>query len=201
MMVWSRLDRHLVLASASPRRREILERLGFSFEVRSPRVDNETAYVRVDDLPGSLAELALAKARSPVPALPAALVLGGDTVVARGARVMGKPRDREEGAAMLRELAGAEHEVVSGVALACEETGFEARSHAVTRVRFRPLRPEEIDCYLDTGEYADKAGAYAIQGKAMAFVERIEGCYYNVVGLPVRATLELFEKYRSRKGE
>jgi septum formation protein len=201
MSIRSRLDRQLILASNSPRRKEILERLGFEFSVRAPRLDDEVGYVRADDLPGSLGELARAKALSIAEDTPSSLVLGGDTVVAWGECIMGKPRSRDEARYMLESLAGVEHEVVTGVALVCIDAGLRAQSFSRTRVWFRALSPEEIDWYLAMEEYADKAGAYAIQGSAMAFVERIEGCFYNVVGLPISATLGLFEEYRSRKEE
>jgi septum formation protein len=101
---------------------------------------------------------------------------------------------------MLRELSGRAHTVFSAVALLCNAASFAQSAAASTTVYFRAIHESEIEAYLAAGEYADKAGAYAIQGKAMEFVDKIEGCYYNVMGLPISATITLFEHYQSRKG-
>jgi septum formation protein len=173
--------------------------MGVVFSVCAPRVEDERGWFDGRPVEEALRELALVKAASVARDNPAALVLSGDTVVCHESSVMGKPRSRSEACAMLSALSGTDHEVRSAVALACGDDGYAESRSAVTRVFFRELDPEEIDAYLDDGEYIDKAGAYAIQGKAMTFVEKIAGCYYNVVGLPVSACIGLFNHYRNRK--
>lgn len=170
----------LILASKSPRRAEILTQAGFEFLVRAAdvdeaRLDGEApdAYVR---------RVAIAKARA-VAVDDGEIVLGADTVVVAGEEVLGKPRDAAEAARMLRLLSGAEHAVITGICLRTRER--EVGDSAITRVRFAALSEEEIAAYVDSGEPMDKAGGYAIQGLAARYIERIEGCYFNVVGLPV----------------
>ena len=172
----------IILASQSPRRRELLERMGLTeFQVLPARGEE------VMDLalpPERLVEeLSRRKAEEVSSAHPDALVIAADTVVAIDGQVLGKPRDRAEAARMLARLSGREHVVYTGVTLrlgARADTGHEA-----TPVRFRPLSPEDIDHYVSTGEPMDKAGAYGIQGLGCTLVEGISGDYYNVMGLPV----------------
>ena len=171
----------LVLASRSPRRRAILEQLGIPFLAVAPDVE-ELEEGRPAEL---VVENALRKAR----AVEGDPVLGVDTEVVAGGRVYGKPCDAAEARAMLHQLAGREHEVMSGVAL--RAGGGERTALAVTRVRFRELDEHTIEWYLSRGEWGDCAGGYAIQGKGAALVEQIEGDYWNVVGLPVPALLRL----------
>lgn len=199
-MVWRNPDRRVILASQSPRRREILSALGFCFEVVPPSVENEAAFFSGRALDKGLSALAEAKAQSVSLSRPESLVLGADTVVSIDGAVIGKPKTQSEAAAMLGRLSGRRHAVLTSVALLCGECGFAAGAVETTAVQFRSLAQWEIDEYLDLGEYCDKAGAYAIQGSAMAFVDRIDGCYYNVVGLPVRKTIDLFAAYADRKG-
>lgn len=171
----------LTLASASPRRRELLASLGVAFEVAPADLDERV-------LPGERPEayvrrLAAEKARAVQARRPGGSVLGADTEVVLDGRILGKPRDHEEARAMLRALAGRAHEVWTGVALATDEG---IRVEAVrTDVWFRALDDDEIAEYVATGEPMDKAGAYGIQGGAARFVERVEGSYTNVVGLPL----------------
>jgi septum formation protein len=161
----------LVLASTSPQRRAILEQLGLPFEVVAP------SYAEEGDDP---VEHAVGKARSvdgrdrPV--------LGVDTVVSCGDRVLGKPSGPDEAEAMLELLGGKTHEVVSGLCL--RTPAWEATGRDVTRVTFRPLTPRDLAWYVCSGEWEGRAGAYAIQGRGAALVERVEGDYLNVVGLP-----------------
>jgi len=178
----------LVLASASPRRREILERAGIPFVIRPASVDetllggeSAEAYVK---------RLARAKAEA-VDAAPGDLVLGADTVVVVDDQILGKPADPADAALMLTLLNGRWHEVLTGICLRSDqETIVEAVS---TRVHFTPLTGGDIDGYVASGEPMDKAGAYAIQGLASKFIDGIEGCYFNVVGLPVAT---VFRHYR-----
>ncbi len=177
----------LILASASPRRRELLARLGLPFTVREPAVDERS-------LPGETPEalarrLALAKARAVAAGEPGALVLGADTVVVLEGEVFGKPAGREEALAMLGRLSGRTHEVLTGVAVVGPR-GEEALVQR-SRVSFRALRPGEAARYWATGEPADKAGAYAVQGLGAVFIRRLEGSPSGVMGLPLHETAAL----------
>ena len=128
-------------------------------------------------------QLALAKAKCVQQRHPGSLILGADTAVVCGNEVFGKPASREEAAAMLTALSGRPHRVLTGVALLRGSTALTAKEETV--VFMRSLEQEEIDAYISSGEPMDKAGAYGIQGRGAVFVERIEGCYFNVVGLPL----------------
>jgi septum formation protein len=165
----------LVLASRSPQRRQILEQLGVEFRVEPADVEELT-----DGAPREVVvENALRKAR----AVDGELVLGADTEVFLDDRIFGKAGDEEQAGAYLRELSGRTHEVWGGLALV--ERGAERTACAVTRVTFADLTDREIGWYLETGEWRDRAGAYAIQGRGSALVEGVEGDFWNVVGLPV----------------
>jgi septum formation protein len=176
----------LVLASKSPQRRAILERLGVPFEVRAADVV-EVA----NGAPVAVAsENALRKAVAGR-AAPGETVLGVDTLVAIGADIWGKPRDEHAARETLRRLAGRTHDVVSGIAL-MDSDGTVRAATATTRVTFRPMDDATLDWYVASGEWVQRAGGYAIQGRGGALVERIEGDYLNVVGLPVGTLLDLW---------
>lgn len=171
----------LVLASRSPQRRAILEQLGIDFTVVAPAVEEE----RHGEPRQVVVENALRKARAVVAGTPPeARVLGVDTEVVLDGRVFGKADDERAAETMLRRLSGRTHEVWSGIAL-LSGTGAERTGSAVTRVRFRLLEEPDLDGYLASGEWRERAGAYAIQGRGAALVEGIEGDFWNVVGLPV----------------
>ena len=176
----------LLLCSASPRRREYLERLGLRFEVAAPVIDERLrSGENAADYVGRMArEKAAACAR------PGTLALAADTIVVAGPpeQVLGKPRDRSDASRMLRLLSGTEHRVITAVCL-----GSELRS-VTTLVKFRPLSEGQIGWLAESGDGDDKAGAYAVQGLAGAFVERIEGSFSNVVGLPLAETLEMLAR-------
>lgn len=179
--------RPICLASASPRRRELLARYGL--EVRVYPADLDESPHPGEPPEAQVARLARAKAEAAAPAHPDALVIGGDTVVVLGEEVLGKPRDRADGESMLRRLSGQTHRVLSGYWLLDGPSG-ESFGHTVeTRVTFRALPPQWIAWYAALPEMLDKAGAYAIQGVGGAMVERIEGSYTNVVGFPVERVL------------
>ena len=179
--------KRLVLASASPRRRELLGRLGLEFEVRPAAVD-ETP--RLGEDPEALAlRLARAKALASAAGRSGERVLGADTVVARDASILGKPANATEAEQMLETLSGGEHRVVTGLALAAD--GAVAEACVVSRVWFRSLLPEEIARYAADGEPLDAAGGYAIQGGAAGFISRVVGSYTNVVGLPLSEVVRL----------
>jgi septum formation protein len=176
----------LVLASRSPQRQAILTQLGVDFSVQVPDVEELES--------GPPHELALENAYRKASAIAASAsaegpVLGVDTVVALGARVYGKPADPEDARATLTALAGRRHAVVSGICLI--EDGRSRTAAAQTAVEFRALSDRLIDWYLASGEWRERAGAYAIQGRGAALVAGIEGDFLNVVGLPVATLLEL----------
>jgi septum formation protein len=175
----------LLLASRSPQRRAILEQLGIPFEVVAPEWEElagePTKTVRAN---------ALGKARSVAPGGPGARpVLGVDTEVVVDGRVFGKAETEAEAEAMLEALAGRTHEVVSGLCLITP--GWEVVEHEVTKVTFRPLDARDLAAYVSFGEWEGRAGAYAVQGRGAALVERIEGDYLNVVGLPAALLVRL----------
>jgi septum formation protein len=184
----------LVLASSSPRRQELLHKAGFEFEVRPSgaeevRRSSESAedFARRAALEKSLGVAVF----SP----PESLVLGADTVVVINGLILGKPSGPDDAARMLRLLSGATHRVVTGVCLVRAPRQIEAVAHETTTVKFRHLEEEEIQDYVRCGEPLDKAGAYGIQGLASRFVTRIEGCYFNVVGLPIPLLYDLLKPF------
>ena len=190
---WILGDRdEIVLASASPRRRELLERLGVPARVEPVSVD-ERFPDGVDPAEGAR-RVALRKVHAARDAGASGLVLAADTVVLLGPAVLGKPRDAEEARAMLGELSGRMHVVATGVALA-DERGRVASGVETTDVWFRSLSAGEIEDYVRTGEPLDKAGAYGIQGLGILLVREIRGDYANVVGLPVGLLLELARRF------
>lgn len=172
----------LILASASPRRRELLEGLGLSFEVRPAAGEERPA----PGLDGAQTARALSKAKCLEVAKTASaedVIIAADTVVVLDGEILGKPRDEADARNMLAALSGREHAVYTGVTVT-RNGGFRSDVEE-TLVRFRALTGAEIEAYLLTGEPMDKAGAYGIQGRAALFVEGIEGDYFNVVGLPL----------------
>jgi septum formation protein len=181
------LPRPILLASTSPQRPAILEQLGIPFDVVAPEYDEH-------DPPGldpveAVREHARGKARSAAHLAEGRPVLGVDTEVVLDGAVYGKPGNPAAAARMLRALAGRTHEVVSGLCLL--DDGWEEIGHDATRVTFRPLDLKEVAAYVRTGEWRSRAGAYAIQGRGAALVERIEGDYLNVVGLPAALLVRL----------
>jgi len=179
----------LVLASTSPRRKVILKRLGLPFSVEDP--GNVETIHGVGEL--VMVKNALAKARSVAQNNRDALVLAADTSIIFNQRIIGKPKGKEDARQILQLLSGHSHQVVSGVAVIVNNSR-ELSDSSITRVWLRDISSEEIQWYLDTKEGIGKAGAYAIQGKGGMFVERIDGCYFNVVGLPLSLTVKLLER-------
>jgi len=174
----------LILASASPRRAEILRAAGFTFTVMSSAVDEtpvpgESAQDLVQRLADAKAELVAARAVGP------AIVIAADTAVLIDNEILGKPRTTDDARHMLAKLSGHVHDVVTGVTVIRLPDAERRTFVETTHVRFAQLTPEELTNYLSTDEPFDKAGAYAIQGRAARYIPRIEGCYYNVVGLPL----------------
>lgn len=181
----------LILASGSPRRRELLEKMGVSYVAHPSEADEHV------NLPPREAVRVLAgrKARAAAADFSEGIVLGADTLVALDGAALGKPADAEQAKAMLSALSGRSHEVYTGVCLLDAKTGRALDHVEETVVFFRPLTNAEIDAYVASGEPMDKAGAYAIQGGAGAFVREIRGSYENVMGLPVQALQKMLEEF------
>jgi septum formation protein len=185
---------HIVLASSSPRRKTLLEQLGLPFTIRVSDIEEDLQQALP---PEQLAEtLAFQKAQAVAASADGdSLVIGADTIVIDEHGILGKPCDAADASRMLWRLSGQTHQVITGVAVL--STSYPARNlvkHETTRVTFASLSEQDIHWYIHTGEPLDKAGAYAIQGKGMVFVKQIEGCYYNVVGLPVFLLLRMREE-------
>ena len=191
----------LVLASASPRRAALLSQIGLTFEIRPSDVTEppHSTYSdkRVDEV---TRELALLKARAVARHCNEGVIIGADTLVSLDGKLLGKPTDDEDAMAMLTQLSGTSHEVVTGVALVDALTRRTIAWAETTQVYFRRLRRTEIADYIASSEAADKAGAYGIQGRGAAFVRRIEGCYFNVVGLPLASLVEHLSNFQSNVG-
>jgi septum formation protein len=173
----------LVLASASPQRRAILEQLGFEFTVQPAAVDELTG--------GDPRHVVIENARRKARAVEGDAVLGCDTEVILDGHVFGKPTDDAEARTFLERLSGRTHEVYGGIVL--RRSGDEQTGVAVTKVRFRRLETADVDAYLATGEWRERAGGYAIQGKGAALVESVDGDFWNVVGLPVAELVRMLK--------
>ena len=174
----------IILASASPRRETLLQALWVEYRV-IPSLVSEAGPLPGTTTASHAESLALLKAAEVAARVGEGLVLGADTIVECDGRLMGKPKDRDEAHRFLRLLSGRSHLVVTGLALVEASNGRTEVGHEVTEVRMRALTSEEIDAYVQTGEPFDKAGGYAIQGAAGAFIEGIKGSFTNVVGLPL----------------
>lgn len=187
-------DTPLILASASPRRKELLERLDLPIAVVPSRVDELEQHGESPEQ--HVIRLSEEKTREVAgrPEQPGRFFIGSDTVVLRDGVILGKPRDPAEARAMLTSLAGRSHRVLSGYAVLDRHSGRLLSAAVATHVEFKPLTGAEIDGYLATGEPFDKAGAYAIQGIGAFLVRRIEGSYTNVVGLPLAEVIEALEE-------
>jgi len=177
------MNKPIILASNSPRRRELLTQIGLTFTIDPADVDERV-------LPGEKAEayalrVAVDKARIAAARAGTGIVIAADTIVVVDETILGKPADAPDAERMLALLSGRMHRVITGLAVEDVDAGTVKSALAVTKVRFRELSPSEIRAYVATGEPLDKAGAYGIQGKGALLVAKIEGCYFNVVGLPL----------------
>jgi septum formation protein len=193
----------LVLASASPRRRELLTQVGYSFEVRPAHIPEDPR--EGEDPTDYVTRLAREKAEAVFREMidegkprtaDSLMVLGADTTVTLDGHILGKPEDAADAARMLRMLSGRTHEVITGVAVVTDDNAEIAAE--VTEVRFRDLNDAEIASYVATGEPMDKAGAYAIQGLAARWIPRVEGCHFNVVGLPLALVSKMLDDAQAR---
>ncbi len=184
----------IILASASPRRRELLEQIGLEFAVIPSKAEEIITKERPAEI---VEELSKQKAEDVAAQVEEGIVIGSDTIVWQDGRVMGKPHSREEAWEMLRGLQGNTHSVFTGVTVIVKQEGKEVYHtfSKETKVHVYPMTEEETEAYLDTGEPMDKAGAYGIQGRFAAWVESIEGDYNSVVGLPVSDLWQVLKQY------
>ncbi len=181
----------LILASASLRRLELLKRITEDFQVIVSGFD-ENSVPYLGDVEAYVKAISQGKAESISKLHGDSIVIGCDTVVVLDNKILGKPSNENEAFQMLTLLSGKTHEVWSGITVICKDNSFVRSCAVVTKVKFSQLSKEEIIRYVNTGEPMDKAGAYGIQGYGGVFVERIEGCYYNVVGLPLNKLNTIF---------
>lgn len=186
------MNKKIILASGSPRRREILENIGLNFSVSVSNADEGS--VSPEGIPVGIyvQELAMLKAAaSAKTAVRGALVIGADTVVSLDGKILTKPTDENDAFEMLTELSGKTHEVYTGICVTDTSDMKSVCRSACTKVTFSPLTEKIVRAYIQTGESSDKAGAYGIQGKGALLVEKIDGDYFNVVGLPVKLLSEI----------
>ena len=182
-------DKHLILASSSPRRRYLLRLVRMPFVFVDPILE-EDEHADEDPVKHVL-RLSVLKARSVRDRYDDGYILGADTIVVLAGRILGKPTDEAEAKSMLTSLAGRPHEVYTGLGLVDAATGKEVQGYERTEVTIRKMDAWEIDSYIATGEPMDKAGSYGIQGYGAGIVEKVVGCYFNVVGLPIVRLLRL----------
>jgi septum formation protein len=183
----------IILASNSPRRRELLHQVGLSFIIDPTKVDEQ---IRPGESPESyVVRVALDKARAAASRAASGIIIAADTIVVLGDAILGKPADSRDAERMLTLLSGRVHDVISGLALINAAEEKTATGTSLTRVWFRDLSRNEIVSYIKSGEPLDKAGAYGIQGKGALLVKKIEGCYFNVVGLPLSLLGEMLRNF------
>lgn len=187
------LQQKLILASASPRRRDILRNLGLEFDIMIPNIDETMPPELNTD--SAVEFLSVKKAKSIANKIDyPAIIIGSDTTVAIDGEVLGKPVDKKEAFDMLKKLSGRSHEVISGYAIVNTLENRVTSGSIISKVYFDDLSDEQIQAYISTGEPMDKAGAYAIQGYASTFIPHIEGCYNNIVGLPTYAVCKALKE-------
>lgn len=184
-------QKRLILASGSPRRRELLAKMGYEFEICAPDVDEHVSG-HASDIVFTLAQR---KAKAAAAHCASGVVIASDTLVSLDGAPLGKPEDADDARRMLRALSDREHEVFTGVCVMDAATGRAETRSVRTGVTFRALTDDEIDAYVSTGEPMDKAGAYAIQGGAGAFVSKLDGELENVIGFPVVEVKEILEHF------
>jgi len=183
----------IILASSSPRRLEILRQIGLRFEVKAHEVD-ETIPAGMQPHQAAC-ELAFRKAWGTAQLEPGAIVIGADTIVVHENLILGKPLDQSDAVETLRSLSGSDHLVITGFCVIETATGKVVKANETTRVFFRQLTDAEINAYAESGEPMDKAGSYAIQGLGAVLVEKIDGCYFNVVGLPISQLSQVLKDF------
>lgn len=182
----------LILASASPRRKQILRQVGLNFQIKTSNIDESS--IPFENPKNLVGKLSLLKAKA-FEKEKNAIILAADTIVVFENEIIGKPKDGKDAKRILKLLSGKVHSVITGFTLFDTKTGKTITKRKVTKVWFKKLSDEEIDSYVRMGEPQDKAGAYGIQEKGAIFVEKIQGCYFNVVGLPVCAVVSELQRF------
>jgi len=186
-------SQHIILASASPRRQQYLQDMGLTFSVHTAAIDEQPF---IDEDPAAfVVRMAIEKAAAVRASFPESWIIGGDTIVCLGRRILGKPAHQEDAVAQLMALSGREHVVRTGFCITHAGRRAEVARAVSTKVRFAPFSEAVARAYVATGESLDKAGAYAIQGKGVCLVQAIEGSYSNVVGLPLCELLQVLEEH------
>lgn len=180
----------MILASKSPRRKEILENMGFSIEIISKDIEEVSDKEEVTE---KIRDIAYKKVMAVAKDYTAEYVVGADTIVEVDGEILGKPRDKAEACQMLEKLSGRSHNVVTAFSLINIEKGISVKECSITKVYFKNLTREDIEWYISSEEPMDKAGAYGIQGKGSAFVERIEGDFFTVMGFPIQKFIEILK--------
>lgn len=181
----------MILASASPRRKEILENFGFSFKTIVKNIDETSDKTRAEE---KILEIAEKKARAAAIDFPNENVVGADTVVVVDGKILGKPKNKEEAFSMLKSLSGRSHEVITAFSFININKNISYSDYEITKVYFKNLTDDEINWYINTKEPMDKAGAYGIQGKGAFFVEKIEGDFFSVMGFPLGKFVRFLNK-------
>ena len=181
----------MILASASPRRKEILENFGFSFKTIVKNIDETSDKTRAEE---KILEIAEKKARATAIDFPEENIVGADTVVVVDGKILGKPKDEKEAFSMLKSLSGRSHEVITAFSFININKNISYSDYEITKVYFKNLTDDEINWYINTKEPMDKAGAYGIQGKGAFFVEKIEGDFFSVMGFPLGKFVRFLNK-------
>lgn len=181
----------MILASASPRRKEILENFGFSFKTIVKNIDETSDKTRAEE---KILEIAEKKAKAAAIDFPDENVIGADTVVVVDGKILGKPKDKKEAFSMLKSLSGRNHEVITAFSFININKNISYSDYEITKVYFKNLTDDEINWYINTKEPMDKAGAYGIQGKGAFFVEKIEGDFFSVMGFPLGKFVRFLNK-------
>ncbi len=181
----------MILASASPRRKEILENFGFSFKTIVKNIDETSDKTRAEE---KILEIAEKKARATTIDFPDENIVGADTVVVVDGKILGKPKDEKEAFSMLKSLSGRSHEVITAFSFININKNISYSDYEITKVYFKNLTDDEINWYINTKEPMDKAGAYGIQGKGAFFVEKIEGDFFSVMGFPLGKFVRFLNK-------
>ena len=181
----------MILASASPRRKEILENFGFSFKTIVKNIDETSDKTHAEE---KILEIAEKKARAAAIDFPDENVIGADTVVVVDGKILGKPKDEKEAFSMLKSLSGRSHEVITAFSFININKNISYSDYEITKVYFKNLTDDEINWYINTKEPMDKAGAYGIQGKGAFFVEKIEGDFFSVMGFPLGKFVRFLNK-------
>ncbi|MDW7987756.1 MAG: Maf family protein [candidate division WOR-3 bacterium] len=189
--------RRIILASSSPRRKRLLAMLGVKFSVLAPNIKEDTLHLSPERLATTLAEK---KVYSVAGKIKNGIIIGVDTIVAINNKILGKPQSKKDARKMLKLLSNKTHRVISGLVILALPENKVLKTHEITKVTFRKLSSQEIENYLKTNEPYDKAGAYGIQGIGGQFVKQIDGCYYNVVGLPITKLIRALKKFGVRIG-